>query len=253
MFEALPGSRPAPAGRLRGTAFSALTHGALITLALTSTRGTSPYAHGTHDIVPAEHVEYLKTLLFTHVAKSATVKKEAASVKKLHKAAKDTWALHVDSVGGPASMPIDVPDVHLDTMVQAQMNDWLSKADALSADTASRTLAQSVGALIDHPLAGGVYTPDMVDRIVAPRPGNPTPRYPQVLMSAGIEQTLDVTFVVDTTGRVEEPSIAFPSTAHRLFAESVRAALLASRYFPAYLGGRVVPQLVQQQFRFVLR
>lgn len=252
MFESLPGSRPARAGRFGGTAFSALTHGGLIAFALASTRGTSPYAHGTHDIVPAEHVEYVKTVSLLREAKSATGKGAHVVVHKAAKAAKDIWAFHVDS-DETASIQVDAPDLHVDDAIDAQVNNWLSRADALSADTATRTLAQSVGTLIQHPLAGGVYTPEAVDRIVAPRPGNPTPRYPDVLMSAGIEQTLDVTFVVDTTGRVEEPSIAFPSTTHRLFAESVRAALLASRYFPAYLGGQVVPQLVQQQFRFVLR
>ena len=104
-----------------------------------------------------------------------------------------------------------------------------------------------------HPLAGGIYTPDMVDRIVAPKPGNPAPRYPAMLLSAGVEQTLAVTFVVDTTGRVEEPTIAFPTTAHHLFIDAVKSALLRSRYFPAFLGGQLVPQLVEQEFRFVVR
>jgi len=252
MFESLPGSRPSLAGRFGGTTVSALTHGALIAFAVTSTQGTSPYAHGTHDIVPAEHVEYVKTVALLREAKSAARPGAHVHVRHAAKPARDVWAFHADTEA-TASIQVNVPDPHLDDAIDAQVNEWLSRADALSADTATRTLAQSVGALIQHPLAGGIYTPDMVDRIVAPRPGNPTPRYPEMLMSAGVEQTLDVTFVVDTTGRVEEPSISFPSTAHRLFAESVRSALLASRYFPAYLGGRVVPQLVQQQFRFVLR
>jgi TonB family protein len=90
----------------------------------------------------------------------------------------------------------------------------------------------------------------MVERIVAAAPGNPEPRYPEPLRRMGVEGRFVVRFVVDTTGQVEENQIEFPSTAHRLFVESVRTALLRSRYFPAMLGGRRVAQLVEQEFRF---
>jgi TonB family protein len=71
-----------------------------------------------------------------------------------------------------------------------------------------------------------------------------------VLRRQGVEASFVVRFVVDTTGQVDENKIEFPTTAHRLFVESVKAALLRSRYFPAVLGGRHVAQLVQQEFRF---
>jgi TonB family protein len=252
MFESLPGSRPLRGGRFSGTALSALTHGALIAFAVTSTRGTSPYPHGDHESVPAQHVSYVTpSLLFHTEAPAAETRPEPRPPRKT---AGRIWTLRAPAVqaGAAINIHIPTPDVQLDDALNQQTNGWLSHDDGLVSDT-TKGLAKSIGQLVAHPLAGGVYTPEMVDRMVAPKPGNPTPRYPQSLLSAGIEATLDVTFVVDTTGKVEEPTIAFPATAHRLFAEAVRYALLRSRYFPASLGGRVVPQLVQQQFRFVVR
>ena len=99
----------------------------------------------------------------------------------------------------------------------------------------------------------GIYTPDLVDEQVTPRPGNPKPRYPESLRAAGVEADVNVLFVVDTTGRVEEPSIKFSSHIHELFMDAIRVSLRRARFFPARLAGSVVPQMVQQQFRFELR
>ena len=61
-----------------------------------------------------------------------------------------------------------------------------------------------------------------------------------------------VRYVVDTAGSVQESTLKFPKRAHRLFVASIRDALRRSRYFPAEVAGRRVPQVVQQQFSFVM-
>jgi TonB family protein len=101
--------------------------------------------------------------------------------------------------------------------------------------------------------ANGIYTPDLVDQQVQPRPDNPRPRYPEPMRMAGVEADVSVFFVVDTTGRVDEPSIKFATHVHELFMDAIRASLRRARFFPARLAGRVVPQLVQQEFRFEIR
>ena len=109
-------------------------------------------------------------------------------------------------------------------------------------------------ALIPHapmPL-NGVYSEALVERTVWPRRGNPSPSYPDRLRSAGIDGSFFVVFVVDTTGRVEKESIAFPPNTNELFTQSVRRALLRSRYFPAEVAGRPVRQEVRQEFIFRL-
>ena len=99
---------------------------------------------------------------------------------------------------------------------------------------------------------GDIYTPDLVEKAAAPRPGNPAPAYPSALRAAQIEGSVLARFVVDTTGRAEPESISFPEATHAQFAEAVRQSLLRSRYLPAIVSGRPVRQLVEQRFAFTL-
>lgn len=96
------------------------------------------------------------------------------------------------------------------------------------------------------------FTDLTVERQVAARPGNPPPRYPDLLRTAGVEGTVHAQFVVDTTGRVERESIRFKRSDHQLFERAVTETLLRSRYLPAEAGGRKVRQLVEQAFSFTL-
>jgi protein TonB len=99
---------------------------------------------------------------------------------------------------------------------------------------------------------GGVFTPDLVDKAAAARPGNPPPVYPAALRAAQIEGTVLARFIVDSVGRAESASIEFPEATHAQFAEAVRQSLLESRYLPAMVNGRAVRQLVEQRFAFTL-
>ena len=83
-----------------------------------------------------------------------------------------------------------------------------------------------------------------------PQPGNPQPRYPDMLRSANVEGEVLVQFVVDTTGRVEMSQFKVLKSSHDLFTNSVKQQLSAARYYPAEIGGRKVKQLVQQPFNF---
>jgi len=105
---------------------------------------------------------------------------------------------------------------------------------------------------VPKPNAGEAYTEDLVEKVVAPYGNNPRPRYPASLQAQEVEGTFVVKFVVDSTGHVESKSLQFPQQTHKLFMRSVRDALLRSRFLPAELAGRRVPQLVQQRFSFVL-
>jgi TonB family protein len=92
-----------------------------------------------------------------------------------------------------------------------------------------------------------------VDREVLPLATNPAPRYPASLRSAGIQGSVFARFVVDTMGRVRVETITFDASDHPLFSMAVIDALRRSRYTPAELRGRKVPQLVVQPFVFVLQ
>ena len=77
-----------------------------------------------------------------------------------------------------------------------------------------------------------------------------SPRYPEILRTAGIEGDVFVSFVVDTTGRVDVSPFVILQAAHPLLDAAVRAALPGMRFLPAEVGGRMVRQLAQQSFVF---
>lgn len=80
-----------------------------------------------------------------------------------------------------------------------------------------------------------------------------SPAYPDSLFAFGVNGEAVLEFVVDTTGEVRENSVGVVSATHPAFGEAARRALLASRFVPARLRGRKVPQLVLLPFRFQLK
>jgi len=119
-------------------------------------------------------------------------------------------------------------------------------------EVGSATIGSPIGSRPGGSVTGQIYTAQTVDRIVAPLPGNPAPPYPARLSNAGVEGEVLARFVVDTTGRVEAPTIEIQQASHALFGEAVRRWLTQNRYSPALAGGRPVRQLVQQRIGFTL-
>lgn len=76
------------------------------------------------------------------------------------------------------------------------------------------------------------------------------PKYPEELRTLGVEGDVRVEFVVDSTGKVDMPSIRFLRSSDTRFSESVRAHLRAARFRPAYLDAFPVPMRTQQSFTF---
>lgn len=122
----------------------------------------------------------------------------------------------------------------------------------LREELGSTSISTSIGARSNGSVTGQIHTAESVDRIVAPLPGNPAPPYPSRLSNAGVEGEVVARFVVDTTGRVEIPTIEIQQASHALFGEAVRRWLTQNRYSPALAGGRPVRQLVEQRIGFTL-
>jgi protein TonB len=78
----------------------------------------------------------------------------------------------------------------------------------------------------------------------------PTPRYPPVLQSAGIAGSVDLQYVVDTTGHAEPASFKVMKSTHPAFAEPAKEAILKGVFKPAKFKGQPVRQLVQQRISF---
>jgi protein TonB len=79
----------------------------------------------------------------------------------------------------------------------------------------------------------------------------PAPRYPRSLETLGIEGQVIVEFVIDTTGRVQPPSIRIIESTHPDFEAAARAAVAGGIFRPAHLSAHVVRQLTRQSIRFV--
>ena len=95
-----------------------------------------------------------------------------------------------------------------------------------------------------------VFDEHTVDRRVEPRAGNPVPRYPPALSSAGVNGNVLVRFVVDTLGAVDRGSVQVVHATHALFERSVMEVLVRMRFVPAQVGNRNVRQLVEMPFHF---
>jgi TonB family protein len=128
------------------------------------------------------------------------------------------------------------------------------------ADKTVRHMGQSTGTDLktagqttdsDTTTAGdNVYTSYEVDNVVQVSLGSAVPEYPPDLLARGVEGTVTVRFVVDTSGAADVGSIDVVNSSDPQFAASVRAALPRMRFSPAKLNGQRVRQLVEQPFRF---
>jgi protein TonB len=96
------------------------------------------------------------------------------------------------------------------------------------------------------------YFEFQVEKQVAPAPGNPSPRYPDMLRSANVEGEVLAQFVVDTTGRADMSTFKVLKETHALFTQAVKTALPQMRFYAAEVGGKKVKQLVQMPFQFNL-
>ena len=83
-------------------------------------------------------------------------------------------------------------------------------------------------------------------------PGNPSPRYPDVLRESNVEGEVLAQFVVDTEGKADMKTFKVLKSSHDLFTASVRNVLPQMKFYPAEVGGRKVKQLVQLPFAFKL-
>ena len=98
-------------------------------------------------------------------------------------------------------------------------------------------------------VSGEVFLEAQLDDPVQPI-SIPTPRYPPVLQSAGIAGTVDLQYVVDTTGHAEPNSFKVLKTTHAAFVEPAKEAIAKGVFKPAKFRGQPVRQLVQQRISF---
>jgi protein TonB len=144
--------------------------------------------------------------------------------------------------------PIDIPDKIPDVD--------LTKAVTNEDDFTGKGVAGGTGKGVEG--GTGPVNPDQayfeiqVEKPALALPGNPGPRYPDVLRESNVEGEVLAQFVVDTSGRADMKTFKILKSSHDLFTASVRTVLPSMKFYPAEVGGRKVKQLVQLPFAFKL-
>jgi protein TonB len=152
----------------------------------------------------------------------------------------------------PANLTItDVPRIEFPSVTPVGIPEPSSRLSDPATDIVGNGITGPVATA--RPITNGIQTESTVERAVIPRRDNPTPDYPQAMRAAGVDGSVLVQFVVDTTGRVEPKSISILRETNPQFGEAVRRCLGRTRYSPAELHGKRVRQLVQQEVGFALQ
>ena len=145
--------------------------------------------------------------------------------------------------------PIKIPDVLPDIDLSKKVTD---EADFSGKGVQGGIAKGVVGGTAQKVDENQTYFEFQVEKQVTPMPGNPSPRYPDMLRSANVEGEVLAQFVVDTTGRADMSQFKVLKSTHDLFTNSVRASLPQMKFYPAEVGGKKVRQLVQMPFQFSL-
>jgi protein TonB len=144
--------------------------------------------------------------------------------------------------------PIEIPDVIPDVDLTKKAIDEADFSGKGVAGGTSKGVGSGPPPDTDQP-----FFEFQVEKPAMAAPGSASPRYPDILRSAGVEGEALVQFVVDTVGRAELNTFKVLRSTHDLFAATVRNTLPNMRFIPAEVGGRKVKQLVQQPFVFAIQ
>lgn len=230
MFNNLVESKPKKTKGRGGTLFSFIAHYGLILFVIY----TSAQAAQGDDGPKQEKVD------FVEVKKEEVVKKEEPPPPELVAAPPPPKGFQV--LTAPVEIPNVLPDIDLTRRVTNEA-DFTGKGAAGGFSTGEQK------AVVRE---DNTYFEFQVEKPVMQAPNSPTPQYPDILRSAGVEGEALVSFVVDSSGRADVSSFKVIRTTHELFATAVKNALPRMRFIPAEVGDKKVRQLVQQPFSFAI-
>ncbi len=145
--------------------------------------------------------------------------------------------------------PIKIPDV----LPDIDLNKKVTDENDFSGKGVAGGMAKGIVGGTPQPINNDqTFFEFQVEKQVQPMPGNPTPRYPDMLRSANVEGEVLAQFTVDTTGRADMSTFKVLKETHAMFTQAVKSALPNMKFYPAEVGGRKVKQLVQMPFQFNL-
>jgi protein TonB len=229
MFSNLVESKSKGARRQAGTVASFLAHyalilGALYTSAQAETMSERPRAEQIAFVEPPKPPEVPKTPPPDLVAAPRPVKIDPTLM-------------------APVEVPNALPDIDL-TRPMTDPSEFARGSSPTPRDARSSSDVPSD--------ASQTFLEFQVEQPAMQAPNSATPTYPDILRKAGVEGEALVSFVVDTSGRVDLATFRVVRASHDLFAAAVKSVLPRMRFIPATVGDRKVRQLVQQPFSFAI-
>ena len=236
MFNNLIESKAQKQKRAGGTVMSAVIHVAVISAAVYAT------AHASQELEKpkAEKVEFVQVK-----------KDEPPPPKEEPKPPPPDVVVKAPPPKGfqVLTAPIKIPDV----LPDIDLSKKVTNEEDFSGKGVAGGIAKGVVGGTPQPINDNqTYFEFQVEKQVAVQPGNPAPRYPDMLRSSNVEGEVLAQFVVDTTGRADMKEFKVLKSTHDMFTSAVKAVLPNMKFYPAEVGGRKVRQLVQMPFQFNL-
>jgi protein TonB len=210
--------------QLPGTTLSIVFHGVLVYAAVMATLGAG-------DRGDAQKLD--TTMVFIQEEEE---KKEEQPEVKLEEVKGFTALL------APVNIPTNIPPINL--------NETFDPRDFSGVGIEKGISALSVADVKVDP--GKAFIEAAVDE-KPERISNPPLEYPDLLRQAGIEGTVIVEVIIDTTGNAEAGSLRIIQSTNKAFELNAREAVLKSRYRPGRVRGQAVRVLVQVPITFNIR
>src|SRR5436190_18386264 len=217
MFDNLIESRAKRQRRAGGVIFSAVLHVVLITAAVYGTL----QAKNAIDKPKSEKVEFVEM----------KKKDEPPPPKEQPKPPPDIVMKAPPPKGFQVlTAPIKIPDV----LPNIDLSKKITNEEDFSGKGVAGGFAKGVVGGTPQPInSDQTYFEFQVEKQVAPAPGNPSPRYPDMLRSANVEGEVLAQFVVDTTGKADMSTFKVLKETHALFTQAVKTALPQMRFYAA--------------------
>jgi periplasmic protein TonB len=233
MFNTLLESKPRKQRSFGGTVFSVVAHVTVLTALIYVT------AHA----AIKNHKEKVEKIQFAEMKKP-----EPPPPPKQPPPPKDVVVAPPPPKGFQVlTAPVNIPDVIPTVDLTKKVTDEADFSGKGVAGGSSKGVVGGTGPVTDQP-----YFDFQVEKQAAQIPGGPTPRYPDMLQSAGIPGQVLAQFVIDTTGRADMSTFKVLKSDNDLFTQEVKNTLPKMRFYAAEVGGRKVKELVQLPFSFAI-
>jgi protein TonB len=142
----------------------------------------------------------------------------------------------------PVNIPTNIPPINLNEKFDPRDFSGVGIEKGISALTATDVKIDPGQAFIE---AAVDEKPE--------RMSSPPLEYPDLLRQAGIEGSVVIEVIIDTTGRAEPGSMRVVSSSNKAFEMSARDVVLKSLYRPGRVRGQAVRVLVQVPVSFSIR